>query len=152
MIKQIKMPSAGQTTDAARIVTVLVKAGDQVKRGDALVEAETDKAILPVESYANGVVLEVLVAQGDDVTAGTPLVVLGSEEDKKTYIPGGAPAAAPAAPAPAQAVGADEDEDEDEYRPIMKGSAPAAVISAVRGSLETARRRALRVCCFRVLS
>lgn len=60
MVQQIKMPSAGQTTDEARITSVKVKAGDPVKRGDILVEAETDKAILPVESYAAGVVLDVL--------------------------------------------------------------------------------------------
>ena len=50
MVQQIKMPSAGQTTDEARITSIKVKAGDPVKRGDILVEAETDKAILPVES------------------------------------------------------------------------------------------------------
>ena len=75
MVQQIKMPSAGQTTDEARITSVKVKAGDPVKRGDILVEAETDKAILPVESYAAGVVLDVLVAEGDDVHAGDVLAV-----------------------------------------------------------------------------
>ena len=52
---EIKMPSAGQTTDEATITTVNVKVGDTVKRGDVLVEAETDKAVLPVESFAAGV-------------------------------------------------------------------------------------------------
>ena len=61
MIQEIKMPSAGQTTDEATIVKVNVNVGDTVKRGDELLEAETDKAILPVESYAAGEVLAVLV-------------------------------------------------------------------------------------------
>ena len=61
MMQEIKMPSAGQTTDEATIVAVHVKVGDAVKRGDVLVEAETDKAVLPVESYAAGQVLDVLV-------------------------------------------------------------------------------------------
>ena len=65
MIQEIKMPSAGQTTDEATIVKVNVKVGDTVKRGDELLEAETDKAILPVESYAAGEVLAVLVKEGD---------------------------------------------------------------------------------------
>ena len=86
MVQQIKMPSAGQTTDEARITSIKVKAGDPVKRGDILVEAETDKAILPVESYAAGVVLDVLVAEGDDVHAGDVLVAVGSEEDRKSYV------------------------------------------------------------------
>ena len=101
MVQQIKMPSAGQTTDEARITSIKVKAGDPVKRGDILVEAETDKAILPVESYAAGVVLDVLVAEGDDVHAGDVLVAVGSEEDRKSYVRGGE--SAPSAP-PVQAV------------------------------------------------
>lgn len=72
------MPSAGQTTDAARITSVLVKVGDKVKRGDTLVEAETDKAVLPVESYLAGTVLEILVKEGDDVTSGDVLMMIGS--------------------------------------------------------------------------
>ena len=106
MVQQIKMPAAGQTTDKARITSVLVKVGDQIKRGDTLVEAETDKAVLPVESYAAGFVLDVLVAQGDDVTAGVPLVVIGAAEDQKTYRRGAEAAPAPvktAAPAPVKA-------------------------------------------------
>ena len=132
MIKEIKMPSAGQTTDAAQIVSVLVKTGDQVKRGDVLVEAETDKAILPVESYAAGIVLEVLVAQGDDVSAGTPLVILGSEADKKTYVPGGASsvASAEAVASPVQGMSAPSQEGiDDDYRPIMKVEMAPSVLS-----------------------
>ena len=59
MIQEIKMPSAGQTTDEAKIVAINVKVGDTVKRGDVLVEAETDKAVLPVESFAAGEVLDI---------------------------------------------------------------------------------------------
>ena len=78
MSKQIKMPAAGQTTDKARVVKILVKVGDKVKRGDVLAEAETDKAILPVESYLAGTVTEIPVSEGDEVTAGDVLVVIGS--------------------------------------------------------------------------
>ena len=77
MIQEIKMPSAGQTTDEAKIVAINVKVGDTVKRGDVLVEAETDKAVLPVESFAAGEVLDILVSVGDSVDAGTVLVAVG---------------------------------------------------------------------------
>ena len=49
-MKEIKMPSAGQTTDEALITRIYVSVGDTVKRGDVLLETETDKAVLPVES------------------------------------------------------------------------------------------------------
>ena len=132
---EVKMPSAGQTTDDAKIVTVNVKVGDTVKRGDVLVEAETDKAVLPVESFAAGTVLDVLVAVGDTVTAGSVLVVVGKKEDAARYQRGGvaAPAAAPAPVAPAAVPAAPV--VVDEYRPIIKGAAmpvaaPAAPVVA----------------------
>lgn len=120
MIQEIKMPSAGQTTDEARIYEVHVKVGDTVKRGDVLMEAETDKAVLPVESFAAGEVLDVLVKEGDDVTAGTILAVIGKGEDAAHYQRGGAVvSAAPAVPAaPAAPVSAVE----EEYLPIIKGA------------------------------
>ena len=113
---EIKMPSAGQTTDEAKIVAINVKVGDTVKRGDVLVEAETDKAVLPVESFAAGQVLAIPVAVGDQVTAGTVLVVVG--KPGQAVVP--APAAPAAAPAPAPVV----TEEEEEYLPIIKGQKP----------------------------
>lgn len=127
---EIKMPSAGQTTDEAKIVAVNVKVGDKVKRGDVLVEAETDKAILPVESFAAGQVLDVLVEVGDPVTAGTVLVVVGKPEQAASYVRGGAAPAPAAAPAPVPAPVA-APQVKEEYLPIIKGQAPKAAPAAV---------------------
>ena len=98
---EIKMPSAGQTTDEATIVAVHVKVGDTIKRGDVLCEAETDKAVLPVESFAAGTALAVLVHEGDTVTAGTVLVAVGKPGETYGAAPEAAAPAAPAAPTPA---------------------------------------------------
>lgn len=138
MIQEIKMPSAGQTTDEATIVTVNVKVGDTVKRGDVLLEAETDKAILPVESFAAGQVLDVLVQEGDSVTAGTLLAVVGKPEDAASYqekLEGDCHAVLPEQPAGAVQA-APVPLLQEEYRPIVKGESPvkaapgAAVSSA----------------------
>ncbi len=129
---EIKMPSAGQTTDEARIVSVNVKVGDTVKRGDVLVEAETDKAVLPVESFASGKVLAVLVQEDSPVTKGTVLVVLG--KDGEVYAPAAAgtpaekaPAAAAAAPAAAE----------------RKSESEAAALPAMPNAKKEARERGL---------
>lgn len=111
---QIKMPSAGQTTDEAMIASVNVKVGDMVSRGDVLLEAETDKAVLPVESFAAGMVFDVLVEEGDEVTAGDVLVVIGKPEEKDLYVRGAAEEAEPAA------------EPVEEAAPVVVEAAPAA--------------------------
>lgn len=126
MIQEIKMPAAGQTTNKAVVYQICVKVGDTVKRGDVLLEAETDKAVLPVESYANGTVLAILVNEGDQVTAGSVLMAVGNPGE--AYAPAGEAAgtAPTASPAPTASV-----EEQGEYLPIIKGqcvtpTAPAA--------------------------
>ena len=135
--QDIKMPAAGQTTDEATIVKVNVKVGDTVKRGDELLEAETDKAILPVESFAAGQVLDVLVSEGDTVTAGTVLVVIGKAEDAAVYHRGGreapAPEAAPVQEAPAAPA------EREEYLPIVKGQTPKAAPAPAPAAAGTVR-------------
>lgn len=81
MIKEITMPAGGQTTDTSVIGCWLVKKGDKVKRGDALLEIETDKATLTVESYANGTLLALLAEEGDEKKAGEVIALIGDEKD-----------------------------------------------------------------------
>lgn len=116
MIKQIRMPAAGQTTDVATIGKWCVKKGDVVKRGDVLLEAETDKAVLPVESFAAGTVLQINFAAGDEVSAGDVLALVGDAGDL-------AAAETPAAEASAKAeeTAAPEIAEEDEYIAILPG-------------------------------
>lgn len=83
MIKEIRMPAGGQTTDVSVVGTWLVKTGDKVERGDALLEIETDKATLTVESYAKGIVLAMLAEEGDEVPAGEVIALIGDESDRE---------------------------------------------------------------------
>ena len=124
MVKKVVMPAAGQTTDEATVTKLLVKVGDSVKKGDVLLEVETDKTVLPIESFAKGLVTEIFVKEFDKVDAGTALLAIGDEKDlaaakSGTAAPAPAPAAAPAAPAAA-------DDDEDDFAPIIPGQAPVA--------------------------
>ena len=83
MIKEIRMPASGQTTDVSVVGTWLVKIGDKVERGDALLEIETDKATLTVESYVKGIVLALLVEEGDETPAGEVIALIGDESDRE---------------------------------------------------------------------
>jgi pyruvate dehydrogenase E2 component (dihydrolipoamide acetyltransferase) len=78
-VKKIRMPNAGQTTDSATIIQWSVNLRDAVHRGTVLVEVETDKAILPVESYAEGYVAAIHFSEGDVVQEGDILVTLADD-------------------------------------------------------------------------
>lgn len=102
MIKEVKMPDAGQTTDEVMIHHWLVAKGDKVKRGDILLETETDKATFPIESIANGIIVDLLVKDGDTIHAGSVIALIGDESDLVAYdkVPTGMPE---------PAMGADDD-------------------------------------------
>ena len=56
-----------------KIVEWLVKPGDYVRRGDLVAVVDTDKTVMDVESFQEGVVAELLVDLGETVPVGTPL-------------------------------------------------------------------------------
>ncbi len=124
MLKKITMPAGGQTTDTSVIGNWFVKCGDKVKRGDPLLEIETDKATLTVESFASGTVLKILAETGEERSAGDVIAYIGNEGDLEAETKQ-APAPQPSAPAAVEAA----NEDEDEYLSIsgnLPAQAPAA--------------------------
>lgn len=116
MVKKVVMPAAGQTTDIATVTKLMVSVGDSVKKGDVLLEVETDKAVLPIESFAKGFVTEIYVNEFDQVDAGTLLLAIGDAADLE---------AAKNKPAEAPAPAAEDDDDEDDFVPVMPKSEPA---------------------------
>lgn len=81
MLNKILMPSGGQTTDEMMILNWNKQVGDPVKRGDILFEIETDKAILTVESFAEGTLLEIKFPAGGMVKVGEVVALIGDKED-----------------------------------------------------------------------
>ena len=67
------MPSLGADMEHGKIVEWLVKPGDYVRRGDLVAVVDTDKTVMDVESFQEGVVAELLVDPGETVPIGTPL-------------------------------------------------------------------------------
>ncbi|WP_244807885.1 dihydrolipoyllysine-residue acetyltransferase [Caballeronia zhejiangensis] len=96
---EVKVPDIGDFKDIP-VIEVLVKVGDTVEPEQSLVTLESDKATMDVPSSAAGVVKEVKVKVGDNVSEGSLIVVL--EGGGAAAAPTPAPAAA-AAPAPAAA-------------------------------------------------
>jgi pyruvate dehydrogenase E2 component (dihydrolipoamide acetyltransferase) len=125
----VKLPPLGEGVDSGSVVAILVKEGDQIAKGQGIIELETGKAVAPVPSSAAGKVTKVIVSVGDKISVGQPILSLE----------GGAPAAAapkaaaakppsrpsrPAAPQPAQEEAQEEPMPEQE--PDANAPAPAA--------------------------
>ncbi|MCX6090236.1 MAG: hypothetical protein NTX88_07710 [Candidatus Atribacteria bacterium] len=72
----IKMPDLGQTVTELAIIKWHKKVGDVVKRGDILLEVQTDKAVAEVESYASGILAEIKFQEGDKVNGGEVIALL----------------------------------------------------------------------------
>ena len=83
-----------------KIVEWLVKPGDYVRRGDLVAVVDTDKTVMDVESFQEGVVAELLVDLGETVPIGTPLarITPTPAEVGAPVLPGAAPPAAAASP------------------------------------------------------
>ncbi|OGQ17023.1 MAG: hypothetical protein A2138_09105 [Deltaproteobacteria bacterium RBG_16_71_12] len=98
------MPSLGADMLRGRVVRWRVKAGDLVRRGQVIVEVETDKGLIDVECFHDGKVLALTVAEGAEVTVGAVIARLDVSGPPSAPAPAPAPApAAGSAPVPAPA-------------------------------------------------
>ncbi len=69
----LKMPRMGETMEEGKLVDWLVKTGEPFKRGQDILEVETDKTIVEFPALGDGIVVETLVGIGDMVPVGTPI-------------------------------------------------------------------------------
>jgi pyruvate dehydrogenase E2 component (dihydrolipoamide acetyltransferase) len=101
MATEFKLPDLGENIASGDVVTVFVSEGDVVKPGQALLEVETDKAVIEVPCPPGGRIAQVLVKKGDTVKVGQGLVLLdaagSAAAPAKPAPPPPAPAAAPVA-------------------------------------------------------
>ncbi len=129
MANAVIMPKAGITVESCIIGTWEKKIGDEVKVGDILFTYETDKASFECESTAEGTLLEIFFAEGDEVPCLVNVCAIGAQgEDCSSLRPEGAAQEAPAAEAPK----AEEVKPEVKAAPAIEataasdGSAPAS--------------------------
>ncbi len=102
---EVRVPDIGNFSNIP-VIEVLVKPGDTVRREQGLVTLESDKATMEVPAPFDGVVREVRVKLGDEVSEGAVIAVVEGEEAApaaQAAAPAAAPAAPAAAPAPAPA-------------------------------------------------
>ena len=74
---EIIMPKAGMAMETGKIVRWLVSEGDLVNAGDIILEIETDKVSMEVESYTSGTVLKLYAKEGDVIRVTEVIGYLG---------------------------------------------------------------------------
>ena len=101
MISEVTMPSMGADMTEGTIVKWLKAEGDQVGRGDKLAEVETDKTVVEMEAYAEGLLRKIVVSEGSLVQVGAVIAFIGDADDDIPEVAAAAPGfeAAPEAPA-----------------------------------------------------
>lgn len=114
MATEVLMPKLGLTMTEGTIEEWKIKEGQPVKKGDVLFSVATDKLTNDVEADADGVLLKILLPEGETAECKSVIAYIGAEGED---VPGAAPAAAPAAEAAPAAPAA---------APAAPAAAPAA--------------------------
>jgi len=106
MAEVIKMPRLSDTMEEGTVAKWLKQVGDKVEEGDILAEIETDKATMEFESFYEGTLLHIGIAEGDGAPVDSLLAIIGDEGEDFAALLNGSADSAPAqeeAPAPVTA-------------------------------------------------
>jgi len=130
MSTDVIMPQMGESIAEGTVTKWLKQVGDQIKRDEPLFEISTDKVDAEIPSPAEGVLLEIVVSEGETVEINTVVARIGQEGDvlaKSTTASTPAPAkpepaAAATTPAPAATT------------PAPAAPAPSAAPAAMSGN------------------
>ena len=86
MATEFKLPELGENIDSGDLVRLMISPGASIAEGQAVMELETDKAVIEVPSSVSGTVGEVRVKEGEKLRVGQVIFTLEN---------GAKPAAAP---------------------------------------------------------
>ncbi|HEY2129082.1 MAG TPA: dihydrolipoamide acetyltransferase family protein [Streptosporangiaceae bacterium] len=99
--REFRLPDVGEGLTEADIVSWRVKPGDTVRINQIIVDIETAKAVVELPSPFEGVVAGLLVAEGETVDVGTPIIAVDVAGEGAAEAPdrGGEPPRSGTAPA-----------------------------------------------------
>jgi pyruvate dehydrogenase E2 component (dihydrolipoamide acetyltransferase) len=124
----LKLPPLGEGVDSGSVVGILVREGDQIAKGQGIIELETGKAVAPVPSHAAGKVVKILVSVGDKISVGQAILSLEDGAVAPAKPAPAAPAGRPARPVAAAPPSEDQPKAETwvDEEPAPDAPAPAA--------------------------
>lgn len=84
---EFRMPSLGADMEAGFLREWKVKPGDHIQRGDIIAEVETQKGIIDIEVFDEGVISQLLIEVDDKVPVGTLMAYITSEGETPDEAP-----------------------------------------------------------------
>ena len=94
----VQMPRLSDSMETGKVLRWLKKEGEEVKKGEPLVEIESDKANIEVEAYASGKLNKIVVPEGESAPIGAVIAEIGDGgAAPRTEKPAGPGEQAPAA-------------------------------------------------------
>ena len=98
----VNMPRLSDTMEEGTVASWLKKVGDKIEEGDILAEIETDKATMEFEAVDEGIIGQIIVAEGsENVKVNSPIATILAEGEPAASQPSAAPPAPSQAEAPA---------------------------------------------------
>ncbi len=133
-VEVVTMPRLSDTMEEGTVARWLKKEGDVVKEGDILAEIETDKATMEFESFYQGTLLHIGIAEGESAPVDNVLAVIGKAGTDLAAVK--AALAALSTPKPQQKE-APKTEAAPKAVPVVeapKASNPAPVVAAIQNN------------------
>lgn len=131
---EFKLPELGENISQGDLVRLMVKPGASVNAGEAVMELETDKAVIEVPSSVSGTVRDIKVREGDKIKVGQVVFTLENGTGAKAS-PASAQIVAPVSEPQADAQVARAEDLEERAAshadtPVASVPAPAATLAA----------------------
>jgi pyruvate dehydrogenase E2 component (dihydrolipoamide acetyltransferase) len=132
---QVTLPELGDGIESGDILEIFVAVGDVIRKGQDIVEMETDKATVPVPASIGGKVTKILVSEGDTVPIGGAILEVEAVEGAQSPEPPAKSApdksapdkSAPAKSAAGKSVSQESDPELAEARDPAPATAPRSV-------------------------
>ncbi len=140
---EIKMPDLATTESDIRVIRWMLEVGQKVTRGQPLVEIETDKANMEVESIADGVLSEILARPGESVAVGQAIAAMEVQNSGAAANPMASGAPAPSKPAAVTAPTRAPDEDRKRAGMFARNREAAIQKTPSAGAPATTKTQAL---------
>jgi pyruvate dehydrogenase E2 component (dihydrolipoamide acetyltransferase) len=118
---EVTMPKLSDSMEVGKIIEWKVSEGDQVEEGDVLAEVESDKAVMELECFRNGVVKKLVHGDEEEVPVGEVIAFIAVEGEEQEE-------AVPEAEA--------EEEAPEEAEEEVEGEAPEAAAEETEEEIE----------------